>query len=76
MKEGQKGAIFCGFLKCLGPLYLVIPGIIAFYLPSIQESIAAAGNKAIDFAYPALIAAIIPKPVMGFFAAVMFGAIL
>ena len=56
LKEGQKGAIFCGFLKCLGPLYLVIPGIIAFY--------------------PALIAAIIPKPVMGFFAAVMFGAIL
>ena len=76
LKEGQKGAIFCGFLKCLGPLYLVIPGIIAFYLPSIQESIAVAGNKAIDFAYPALIAAIIPKPVMGFFAAVMFGAIL
>ena len=37
LKEGQKGAIFCGFLKCLGPLYLVIPGIIAFYLPSIQE---------------------------------------
>ena len=26
LKEGQKGAIFCGFLKCLGPLYLVIPG--------------------------------------------------
>ena len=33
LKEGQKGAIFCGFLKCLGPLYLVIPGVIAFYLP-------------------------------------------
>ena len=76
LKEGQKGAIFCGFLKCLGPLYLVIPGIIAFYLPSIQDAIAAAGEQAIDFAYPALISAIIPKPVMGFFAAVMFGAIL
>ena len=76
LKEGQKGAIYCGFLKCLGPLYLVIPGIIAFYLPSIQDAIAAAGDKAIDFAYPALISAIIPKPVMGFFAAVMFGAIL
>ncbi|MGN0993911.1 MAG: solute:sodium symporter family transporter, partial [Butyricicoccus sp.] len=76
LKEGQKGAIFCGFLKCLGPLYLVIPGLIAFYLPSIQGAIATAGDKAIDFAYPALIAAIIPKPIMGFFAAVMFGAIL
>ena len=76
LKEGQKGAIFCGFLKCLGPLYLVIPGIIAFYLPSIQEKLAAAGSSAIDFAYPALISEIVPKPVMGFFAAVMFGAIL
>ena len=76
LKEGQKGAIFCGFLKCLGPLYLVIPGIIAFYLPSIQDKIQAAGASAIDFAYPALIAQIIPKPVLGFFAAVMFGAIL
>ena len=72
LKEGQKGAIFCGFLKCLGPLYLVIPGVIAFYLPSIQDKLAAAGSSAIDFAYPALIAEIVPKPVMGFFAAVMF----
>ena len=76
LKEGQKGAIFCGFLKCLGPLYLVIPGIIAFYLPSIQEKLAAAGSSAIDFAYPALVSAVVPKPVMGFFAAVLFGAIL
>ena len=76
LKEGQKGAIFCGFLKCLGPLYLVIPGIIAFYLPSIQDKLAAAGSSAIDFAYPALVSAVVPKPVMGFFAAVLFGAIL
>lgn len=76
LKEGQKGAIFCGFLKCMGPLYLVIPGIIAFYLPSIQDKLSAAGTAAIDFAYPTLIAEIIPTPVMGFFAAVMFGAIL
>ncbi|MBS6546599.1 MAG: solute:sodium symporter family transporter [Butyricicoccus pullicaecorum] len=76
LKEGQKGAIFCGFLKCMGPLYLVLPGIIAFYLPSIQDKLAAAGSSAIDFAYPALVSAIVPKPVLGFFAAVMFGAIL
>ena len=76
LKEGQKGAIFCGFLKCLGPLYLVIPGVIAFYLPSIQDKLAAAGSSAIDFAYPALVSAVVPKPVMGFFAAVLFGAIL
>lgn len=76
LKEGQKGAIFCGFLKCMGPLYLVLPGIIAFYLPSIQDRLAAAGANAIDFAYPALVSEIVPKPVLGFFAAVMFGAIL
>jgi len=76
LKEGQKGAIFCGFLKCMGPLYLVLPGLIAFYLPSIQDKLQAAGSNAIDFAYPALVSAIIPKPVLGFFAAVMFGAIL
>lgn len=76
LKEGQKGAILCGFLKCLGPLYLVLPGVIAYYLPSIQDKIAAAGDSAIDIAYPALITAIIPKPVLGFFAAVLFGAIL
>ncbi len=76
LKEGQKGAIFCGFLKCLGPLYLVVPGIIAFYLPSIQDKLAAAGDSAIDFAYPAMITAIVPAPVLGFFAAVLFGAIL
>ncbi|MDO4175012.1 MAG: solute:sodium symporter family transporter [Eubacteriales bacterium] len=76
LAEGQKGAIFCGFLKSIGFFYLVLPGVIAYFLPSIQDTIAAAGSNAIDVAYPALIAAIIPKPVLGFFAAVLFGAIL
>ena len=68
LKEGQKGAIYCGFLKTIGFFYLVLPGVIAYHLPSIQDKLAAAGSSAIDFAYPA--------PVMGFFAAVLFGAIL
>ena len=76
LKEGQKGAIYCGFLKTIGFFYLVLPGVIAYHLPSIQDKLAAAGSSAIDFAYPALISEIVPKPVMGFFAAVMFGAIL
>lgn len=69
LKEGQKGAIFCGFLKLMGPLYLVIPGIIAYHLLGNNVAI-------MDEAYPMLIARIVPKPVMGFFAAVLFGAIL
>ncbi len=76
LKEGQKGAIYCGFLKTLGFFYLVLPGVIAYFLPSIQETLQNAGSSAIDFAYPALVSAVVPKPVMGFFAAVLFGAIL
>lgn len=75
LKEGQKGAIYCGFLKCLGPLYLIFPGIIAYHLPSIQDTINSSASP-IDMAYPALIAAVVPAPIMGFFAAVLFGAIL
>ncbi len=81
LAEGQKGAILCGFLKCLGPLYLVIPGIIAFYMPSIQERMASlleAGTAVglMDQAYPMLVSRVVPWPIMGFFAAVLFGAIL
>lgn len=67
LKEGQKGAIFCGFLKTLGFFYLVLPGVIAYFLPSIQDKIQAAGSSAIDFAYPALVSAVVPKPIMGLF---------
>ncbi|MCQ2510003.1 MAG: solute:sodium symporter family transporter [Lachnospiraceae bacterium] len=73
--EGQKGAIYCGFLKCLGPLYLIFPGIIAYHMPSIADTINNSASP-IDMAYPALIAHVVPTPVMGFFAAVLFGAIL
>ncbi|MGN1030725.1 MAG: solute:sodium symporter family transporter, partial [Butyricicoccaceae bacterium] len=47
----------------------------AYHLPSIQETINSSASP-IDMAYPALIAAVVPKPIMGFFAAVLFGAIL
>ena len=66
--EGQKGVIYAGFLKLLGPLFLVVPGIIAFHLyPNLPSS---------DMAYPTLIDNILPKPLVGFFGAVLFGAIL
>ncbi len=69
LKEAQKGALYCAFLKLIGFMYLALPGVIAFYL---------LGDKVtmMDEAYPMLIAAIVPTPVMGFFAAVMLGAIL
>ena len=32
LAEGQKGVLFAAVMKLLGPLYLVLPGIIAFHL--------------------------------------------
>ncbi len=72
LKEAQKGALYCAFLKILGFMYLALPGVIAFALFEIE------GNQVdmMDSAYPQLVTEVIPAPLMGFFAAVMFGAIL
>lgn len=67
--EGQKGLVYGAFLKILGPLILVLPGIIAFHIFS--------GNlEKPDLAYASLVSEVLPKPLVGFFAAVLFGAIL
>lgn len=56
-------------LKCFTPILTVVPGIIAFLV---------FGNTlgTQDLAYPQLLLTVIPKPILWFFAAVMFGAIL
>lgn len=69
LAEAQKGVIFTGFLKLIGPFFLVIPGIIAFHLYGNTLSNA-------DLAYPTLVLDVLPKPLLGLFAAVLFGAIL
>ena len=69
LKEGQKGLIFAAFLKILGPLIVVLPGIIAFYLFGGELSKP-------DEAYPTLVREVLPTYLVGFFAAVLFGAIL
>lgn len=66
LKEAQKGVIFAGFLKIMTPAIVVIPGIIAFHMYGVTG----------DDAYPMLVADVMPKWLLGFFAAVMFGAIL
>lgn len=72
LKEAQKGALYCAFLKILGFMYLALPGVIAFAIFEIQ------GDQVsmMDEAYPQLVSQVIPGPLMGFFAAVMLGAIL
>ena len=69
LKEGQKGLLLAAFFKILGPLILVIPGMIAFVLFK--------GNlENADQAYPMLVRTVMPVAFLGFFAAVLFGAIL
>ncbi len=69
LKEGQKGLILASFIKILGPLILVIPGIIAFHI--FGDTLAKP-----DEAYPKLVSEVLPASLVGFFAAVLFGAIL
>ena len=69
LKEGQKGLLLASFIKILGPLIVVLPGIIAYHI--FGETL---DNK--DEAYPMLVAKVLPATYLGFFAAVLFGAIL
>ena len=69
LKEGQKGLLLAACIKILGPLIVVLPGIIAFYLYGAEIS-----NP--DEAYPTLVREVLPTYLVGFFAAVLFGAIL
>ncbi len=63
LKEGQKGVLFTGYLKLLVPIFMMIPGVIAFHLygDSISNG---------DLSYPTLISELLPVWLMGFFLAV------
>jgi SSS family solute:Na+ symporter len=122
LKEGQKGVLFASSLKLLGPLYLVLPGIIAFHmfgtiayngermpihevneetselivrlplaegeLPEVEgddfkelkievdDPAKYVGTTSKDKSYGRLVLATMPKWLIGFFSAVIFGAIL
>jgi SSS family solute:Na+ symporter len=69
LKEGQKGLLLASFIKILGPIIVVLPGLIAFHL--FQGNLESA-----DSAYPELVRKVLPSAWVGFFAAVLFGAIL
>lgn len=68
LAEGQKGALYTGFLKILVPFLMMIPGVIAFHLYG-------PGLETMDLAYPALISDIFPTFLNGFFLAVLLGAV-
>ncbi len=69
LADGQKGVLLAAALKLLGPLIIVIPGIIAFHLYADQIDQQ-------DQAYGTLVKNVLPSPLTGFFAAVIAGAIL
>ncbi len=68
LAEGQKGVLLSGFFKLLVPFFMMLPGVIAFHLygPSLSS---------IDEAYPHLIKDVFPIWMMGFFLAVLLGAV-
>ncbi len=77
LAEAQKGAIWAGFFKCLDVFVIVIPGVIAYQLVQAgQLDVGSDAAFAGDVSYPALVMKVMPTPIMGFFAAVLFGAIL
>ncbi len=69
LAEGQKGLMLAAGVKILGPIILVLPGMIAWHMFG-------DGLEVADEAYPKLVREILPGPLVGFFAAVLFGAIL
>ena len=81
LSEGQKGVLLTGLLKLLGPMYLVLPGIIAFFMvragaldinvkvdPHLNSEVYVATE-----AYGALVRKVLPTALTGFFAAAMVG---
>ncbi|WP_010520834.1 solute:sodium symporter family transporter [Aquimarina agarivorans] len=69
LKEGQKGMILAALIKFLIPVIVVLPGIIAWHVFD--------GNlDNPDQAYPSLVKKVLPAALVGFYAAVLFGAVL
>ena len=86
LKESQRGIVFAAFLKLIIPLFVVIPGIIAFVMFSEQAGTAhidgvqdafmkADGGMNYDKAYPWLISTFIPTGLKGLVVAALAAAI-
>jgi SSS family solute:Na+ symporter len=71
LAEGQKGVLIGAFLKMLGPLIVVLPGVIAWHMFGDRL-----GPEGALLAYPTLVKAVLPPALAGVFAAVMVGAVL
>lgn len=66
--EGQKGVLLSGYFKVLVPFLMMVPGVIAYHLYG-------SGLDSIDLAYPQLVKDTLPIWALGFFLAVLLGAV-
>ncbi|WP_299530162.1 solute:sodium symporter family transporter [Ulvibacterium sp.] len=70
LKEAQKGLLLTGLFKILIPLVIVLPGVICYFY--FQDSY----FDQQDSVYPQLVKKVLPIWLIGFFAAVIMGAVL
>ena len=71
LAEGQKGVLIAACFKLIGPFIIVLPGVIAFHMFKGEL-----GREDYLLAYPMLVKTVLPDAMVGFFAAVMVGAVL
>ncbi len=70
LAEAQKGFLYTGVLKLLVPFIIALPGIIGFHY--FGDSL----YDRQDMMYPELVKKVLPVGLLGFFAAVVMGAVL
>ncbi len=86
LSEAQKGLVFAAFLKLLMPIFVVVPGIIAFVLFTQPEGttiiegikndfLLPDGSTNVDISYPWLIKSFIPIGIKGLVVAALSAAI-
>ena len=75
LASGQKGVLLAAGFKLLAPIVMVIPGLAALHLYGSDLVGGGEVAKGID-AYGRLVGDVLPKELLGFFAAVVFGSIL
>ncbi len=71
LKEAQKGVLIAATFKLVGPIVIVLPGVIAYHM--FKDSLTS--DQYLQ-AYPLLVKTVLPTALTGFFAAVMVGAVL
>jgi len=71
LKEAQKGVLIAATFKLVGPIAIVLPGVIAYHM--FKDTLSSDDYLQ---AYPMLVRTVLPTVFTGFFAAVMVGAVL